>query len=167
MTYIRTAEHNAAIGASQKGKILSVEHRVKLSIAHTGNKAPNQTVLALRLANLGNTYGRTHGMTNTPAHVSWRSMLTRCRNQNHDSYPDYGGRGITVCERWLRFENFYADMGERPEGTSLDRIDRDGNYEASNCRWATLAEQQRNKRRIRDHHCTGCQCDKLASALNA
>jgi hypothetical protein len=73
-------------------------------------------------------------------------MWQRCTNPNHKGYKNYGGRGITVCERWDSFKNFYADMGEAPEGRSLDRINNDGNYEPSNCRWATRKEQAQNSR---------------------
>lgn len=80
-------------------------------------------------------------------HRAWSSMCTRCFNRNNPSWKNYGGRGITACERWKAFENFLADMGERPKGTSIDRINNDGNYEPGNCRWATRIQQARNTRR--------------------
>jgi hypothetical protein len=73
-------------------------------------------------------------------------MMARCLNANHRAYEYYGGRGINVCDRWRIFENFYADMGNPPDDRSLDRIDNDGNYELTNCRWATRAEQLANRR---------------------
>jgi hypothetical protein len=85
-------------------------------------------------------------MSGTPTHISWSCMITRCTNPNTRHYPRYGGRGIAVCDRWRNsFENFLADMGERPDGTTLDRYpNRDGNYEPGNCRWATAKEQATN-----------------------
>jgi len=73
-------------------------------------------------------------------------MLSRCTSPTKREFPDYGGRGITVCVRWMEFPNFLADMGERPAGMTLDRIDNDKGYEPGNCRWATPKEQSRNTR---------------------
>lgn len=92
-------------------------------------------------------------MHGTPTYRSWHSMIARCSYPSMQDWRLYGGRGITVCERWRDFRKFLADMGERPDGCSLDRIDSDGNYEPGNCRWATASEQQRNKRSFRGTHC--------------
>jgi len=89
---------------------------------------------------------RSHGLWDTPVYRSWCSMLQRCRNPNAPNWEYYGGRGITICDEWLHFEGFYADMGERPAGLTLDRIDVDGNYEPGNVRWATPKEQRHNQR---------------------
>lgn len=88
---------------------------------------------------------RTHGHTGTPAYVSWQEMKSRCRNPNVKDYTNYGGRGLTISKSWLRFENFYADMGPRPPGMSLDRKDNNLGYSKENCRWATRTQQNRNK----------------------
>lgn len=84
--------------------------------------------------------------TNSPTYHSWAGMKQRCLNTNHDAYSNYGGRGISVCDRWLDFENFLADMGERPDGMELDRIDNDLNYEPGNCRWSTRIDNIMNRR---------------------
>lgn len=91
---------------------------------------------------------KTHGMSKTPAYQSWRGMWERCTNPQHSSYTNYGGRGVAVWEGWRSFERFYLDMGPRPKGTSLDRFpDPLGNYEPTNCRWASSGEQARNTMR--------------------
>lgn len=90
---------------------------------------------------------KTHGMKGAPEYKVWCSMLNRCNHANDHAFANYGARGVKVCERWRKFENFFADMGHRPTPNhSLDRIDNDGNYELSNCRWATLEQQQNNRR---------------------
>jgi len=110
---------NVALGKSKSCGCLSVET--------TGDRA------------------RTHGMTGTPEYRTWRAIWNRCTNAKLERYPRYGGRGISVCDRWKSFENFYADMGKRPSAKhSIERDDVDGNYEPRNCRWATKKEQARN-----------------------
>jgi len=88
-----------------------------------------------------------HGKFGMPVYIAWASMKGRCNNPNNISYPNYGGRGIKVCDRWQDFQNFYADMGASyKKGLTLDRIDNNGDYTLENCRWLTKAQQQRNRR---------------------
>ncbi len=94
---------------------------------------------------------RKHGYQKTPTNRAWSGARNRCFNKNNKDYMHYGGRGITMCERWSKFENFLADMGEKPKGLTLDRINNDGNYEPGNCRWATYVVQNNNQRRRKKH----------------
>jgi len=90
----------------------------------------------------------THGLSKHPLHKVWKGMRARCFSKTNQAYPAYGGRGITICDRWSEFSNFYEDMSHSWEaGLWLERINVDGNYEPQNCRWETPREQARNKRR--------------------
>lgn len=89
----------------------------------------------------------THGMTGSPTYLSWAAMKNRCLRTNSHNWKYYGGRGIRICKKWHSFVNFFADMGERPLGKSLDRINNSGNYTPKNCKWSTHSEQTRNTRR--------------------
>lgn len=85
-----------------------------------------------------------------PEYSSWSSMVQRCTNENSQGWEWYGARGIKVCERWrTSYANFISDMGRRPPGRSIERIDNDGNYEPGNCKWATAREQRMNQRRMK------------------
>lgn len=116
---------------------------VERRIDHIRTKNPKQCNDCSRS---GNSFRKTHGMNGRKVHTVWRHMKERCLNKNDKRYDRYGGRGVDVCDEWLKFENFYRDMGDIPEkGMQIDREDNDGDYEPSNCRWVTPAENSRNR----------------------
>lgn len=92
------------------------------------------------------THGQARKGKETPEYYTWKTMLSRCRSPTSNDWEYYGGRGIRVCDRWHTFENFFADMGPRPDGHSIERVNNDGNYEPTNCKWIPKAEQARNQR---------------------
>lgn len=96
-----------------------------------------------------------HGHAMSPEYGAWKNMIQRCQNPRLKSFKDYGGRGIKVCDSWMRLENFMNDMGSRPKGHSLDRINNSDGYHPQNCRWASRKEQQRNTRRNVIVECNG------------
>lgn len=123
----------------QCGKKASVQgHHLRRNLSQSCGCLKNELIGAQK---------RTHGLASTPEFRIWKDMRRRCSNHQRADYPRYGGRGITVCERWSSFENFMADMGPRPSSThSIDRKDNDLGYSPDNCYWATDEEQRRNKR---------------------
>lgn len=115
-------------------------------ICNGGNLRLNKTIQCKKCKNkLSRSI--THGMKGTTTWVIWMGIKARCLNPNNRAYKNYGGRGIKVCEKWYNFEGFFEDMGKRPQGLQIDRIDNDGPYSKENCRWVTPKVNSRNRRR--------------------
>lgn len=114
-------------------------------LARGGNLKSGNTA-SCGCLHIGGRPAERHGHYNSGSYSSWDHMNQRCRNPKNKKYPLYGGRGITVCDRWSTFSAFLEDMGERPDGKTLDRIDPERGYSPDNCRWATVVEQNRNLR---------------------
>lgn len=119
-------------------------HEVRTTALRTGNTR-SCGCLARDVHRAVGLASRTHGMLGTSEYRIWVGMKGRCNTPTSKDYPNYGGRGIKVCPEWESFERFYADMGPRPKGTTLDRKENDGDYCKDNCRWATVLEQNRNR----------------------
>ena len=116
-----------------------------------GRKTNSKLLTArLKAGKVGRPFERKHGMSQTPEYNHWKKMMARCYKPDNPDYPNYGGRGITVCERWQDVRNFVADMAPRPDlgktRISVERVDVNGNYEPKNCIWLPLALQAKNRR---------------------
>lgn len=145
-------------GSRQRHRMINVrcecgvEKQVRAAALNSGITKSCGCGIGIQAALNAKKYTSTHGMSSTPIYGVYRTMLSRCYNPNVERYPIYGGRGIKVCDRWRGeggFENFLADMGERPDGHSIERLNSDGDYSPSNCIWADARRQANNTRRNR------------------
>ena len=141
--YKYTDDAKANMSKAQMGHVVSLEARKKIAESHTGLKQTPEHVANMVAAITKHGHAREGKRTRT--YKTWENMKQRCLNSNNPKWEYYGGKGITVCTRWLTFKNFLADMGERPEGKSIDRISNRRGYYKKNCRWATKSEQYLNR----------------------
>lgn len=142
---MRVEKRSRAIPCSVKSCKNSIHHKSKLLCsAHLWRLRKYGSVLSKTPIRLKRPKGSRQ--VDIPGRASWASMISRCNNPNRSNYKYYGGRGIKVCRRWKKFENFLADMGRKPPGKSLDRIDNNKGYSPSNCKWSSKSEQMKNRR---------------------
>lgn len=140
----RSDEVRAKISAAKMGHEVSEETRRKIGDASRGRVMPREGVERARVKNTRHGHNPKSGKR-SKTYRSWDGMKQRCLNPKATGYDRYGGAGVTVAERWLTFGNFLADMGERPDGTTLDRIDPSKGYAPGNCRWASRSVQNKNR----------------------
>lgn len=151
------------LGFKEYGKIRKVKYRFGIFKCKCGilfestlSSVKNNQTKSCGCLRKENNAVKTHGLSRTRIYNIWTCMIQRCKNKNSIYFKNYSGKGITVCERWLKIENFIEDMyPSYEEGLSIDRIDVNGNYEPSNCRWATSSTQSKNTRKLRSTNTSG------------
>jgi len=172
---LKSEAHKAAIGLTNTSPMVGKKHGRLTVLSRAGSDSKRQATWNCRcdcgtesvavgselrsghvrscgclLIEVQGAHVRTHGQSRSDTYTSWVGMIQRCTNTRREKYSMYGGRGIQVCERWRTYESFLEDMGPRPSrALSIDRIDVDGNYEKSNCRWATATQQAKNTRKAK------------------
>jgi len=148
LTVIDKAQNKSAIDTNARWNCLCDCGKTTIAYGQDLGRGKHQSCGCLHRGDAGKR-NKTHGMSRTVAYRAWCQMRVRCNNPKNAKFKYYGARGIMVCERWQKFENFISDMGHPSKGLSLDRIDVNGNYEPSNCQWSTTIQQANNKRVVR------------------